>query len=185
MNSREEIGPDRLFVVTGGPGAGKTALIEALASQGLPTMPEAGRGIIRAQRSIGGTALPWVDRQAFAAAMLAWEMRSHAEALRLRGPVIFDRGVPDVIGYLRLCGLPVPAPAERAARVVRYAPVVFLAPFWPEIFRRDAERRQDMAEAEATCAAMRQVYSELGYRLLTLPRAPVAARVRFVLEAIG
>ena len=34
---------DHLFVITGGPGSGKSSLIAALAAQGLATMPEAGR----------------------------------------------------------------------------------------------------------------------------------------------
>jgi predicted ATPase len=36
----------RLFVITGGPGSGKTTLIDALAQCGVSTMPEAGRDII-------------------------------------------------------------------------------------------------------------------------------------------
>jgi predicted ATPase len=40
-------GVDGLFVITGGPGSGKTALIDALASHGISTMPEAGRARIR------------------------------------------------------------------------------------------------------------------------------------------
>jgi hypothetical protein len=35
-------------------------------------------------------------------------MRSHHEASVLTEPVILDRGVPDVLGYLTVCGLPVP-----------------------------------------------------------------------------
>ena len=34
---------DHLFVVTGGPGAGKSTLIEALSRRGVGSMPEAGR----------------------------------------------------------------------------------------------------------------------------------------------
>jgi predicted ATPase len=45
---------DRFFVITGGPGSGKTTLIEALASRGLARSTEAGRAIIRDQASVGG-----------------------------------------------------------------------------------------------------------------------------------
>ncbi|WP_353612588.1 AAA family ATPase [Methylobacterium sp. AMS5] len=38
---------DHLHVITGGPGSGKTSLIEALAGAGIRHMPEAGRSIIR------------------------------------------------------------------------------------------------------------------------------------------
>ena len=49
---------NRFFVLTGGPGSGKTTLIEALRRAGFATSVEAGRGIIRDQSDIGGPALP-------------------------------------------------------------------------------------------------------------------------------
>ena len=98
----EAVNFDRLFAITGGPGSGKSTLINALAGRGISTMPEAGRAIIQDQLDIGGEALPWSDRRAFAELMLSWEMRSYRAALSLSGPVMFDRGVPDVLGYLRL-----------------------------------------------------------------------------------
>ncbi|MDQ0317146.1 AAA family ATPase [Amorphus orientalis] len=176
---------DRFIVITGGPGSGKTSLVEHLAASGHQTSDEAGRAIIQAQQQIGGTALPWADRQLFAELMLSWEIRSHQAALTGEGPVVFDRGVPDVIGYLTLCGLPVPAHMQRAAALHRYADPVFIAPFWPEIFRQDAERHQDLAEAERTHAAMVEAYRAAGYRLMELPRAPVAERAEFVVETVG
>jgi predicted ATPase len=173
-------GGDRFFIITGGPGAGKTTLIEALRERGLQTMPEAGRAIIQHQVAIGGNALPWADRELFAELMLSWEMRSYAEAQTLEGTIFFDRGVPDVLGYRRLCGLPIAAHCERAAANLRYAPRVFVAPPWREIFAADTERRQTAGEAEATYEALVHVYSTLGYELVELPRADVADRVRFV-----
>jgi len=176
---------DHLHVITGGPGSGKTSLIDALAAEGVHHMPEAGRAIIQDQVEIGGTALPWEDREAFATLMLAWEMRSYREALGAPGPIIFDRGIPDVIGYLRLCGLPVPDTALRVAEQRRYARRVFIAPPWPAIFEQDAERKQTLAEAEATFHAMVDAYSGMGYELVTLPLASVDERASFVREQIA
>src|SRR3546814_16105169 len=93
-------------------------------------------------------------RAAFDELMLSWGWRSYAMAGALSGPVFFDRGVPDVMGYLRLCGLPVPPHVAKAVDVFRYDRRVFVAPSWPEIYAQDTERRQDFAEAERTCAAM-------------------------------
>lgn len=176
---------DRFFVITGGPGSGKSTLVSALAEAGFATMPEAGRAIIRDQQAIGGTALPWADRGAFAEQMLGWELRSHAQAQSCSGPIVFDRGIADIIGYLTLSELPVPAYLHRAAALYRYNPTVFLAPFWAEIYATDVERRQSATEAEATAAAMLAAYGAAGYRVVTLPCAPVSERVAFVLDEIA
>jgi hypothetical protein len=96
---------DRFFVITGGRGSGKSTLIDVLRAQDVQTMPEAGRAIIQDQVAIGGDALPWGNRLAFAESMLEWEMRSYREAQSLTGAVIFDRGIPDVLGCLSLSGL--------------------------------------------------------------------------------
>src|SRR5215467_4468939 len=103
-----EVDSDRFFVVTGGPGSGKSSLIDALERLGYARTEEAGRGIIQDQVAIGGRALPWDDRVLFAELMLSWEMRSYRMAQRTDGPVFFDRGVPDVLGFLRLIGHAVP-----------------------------------------------------------------------------
>jgi predicted ATPase len=176
---------ERFFVLTGGPGSGKSTLIEALESAGYPRSLEAGRAIIQAQVAIGGRALPWSDPAAFAELMLSWEIRSYQTALGGKGPVFFDRGVPDVVGYVRLQGLPVPAHMEKAAELFRYNRRVFIAPPWAEIFDQDRERKQDFDEAVRTYEAMVATYTGYGYELIEVPRIPVDERVRFVLQDIG
>lgn len=141
---------ERFFVLTGGPGSGKSTLINALRRAGHAATVEAGRGVIRDQMAIGGKALPWGDPMLFAEAMLSWEMRSYRMAEARTPPVFFDRAVPDVIGYLRLMKLPVPEHMIRAAAVFRYNRRVFIAPPWLEIFRQDRERKQDFQEAVRT-----------------------------------
>ncbi|CAO3380781.1 AAA family ATPase [Azospirillum argentinense] len=175
----------RFVVITGGPGSGKSTLIDALAREGYAHSEEAGRAIIQDQTAIGGPALPWIDPSAFAELMLCWELRSLRLAREQEGTVFFDRGIPDIVGYLRLMKRSVPAHLETAARRFRYHRTVFVAPPWPEIFAPDAERRQTPAEAEATHAAMVETYGGLGYELVDLPKAPVAERRRFVLDRLG
>jgi predicted ATPase len=173
---------ERFHVITGGPGSGKTSLLEALRSRGYNCSVEAGRGIIQAQVSIAGRALPWEDRSLFAELMLSWEMRSYRIAQEATGPVFFDRGVPDVLGYLRLIGIPAPQHIQNAAREFRYNSTVFIAPPWREIFSQDHERKQDFNEAIRTYEALVATYTELDYRLVEIPCAPVEARVNFIVE---
>lgn len=173
---------EHMIVVTGGPGSGKSSLIDAMAQRGFRTMPEAGRAIIRDQIRIGGKALPWADRELFAELMLGWELRSYQEALASDALVLMDRGIPDVVGYLTLCGLPVPAHFETAAKTYPYNKRVFLAPYWDAIFTQDTERKQDRQEAEATGMVMAETYGRLGYQIVELPLVGIEQRADFVAE---
>ena len=175
---------ERFYVITGGPGSGKTSLIEALRSRGYACSTEAGRAIIQDQVTIGGSALPWRDRMLFAELMLQWEMRSYHVAELNSGPMFFDRGVPDVIGYLRLIGAPVPEHVMKTAAEFRYHRNVFIAPPWREIFRQDVERKQDFDEAQRTYESLFRTYKELGYELVELPRVAVEDRVKFILDRL-
>ncbi|MER6006999.1 AAA family ATPase [Nonomuraea angiospora] len=175
---------DGYVVITGGPGAGKSTLVEHLASLGFRVQPEAGRAIIRDQVAISGPALPWLDPELFAELMLAWDLRSY-HAASGAGPVVFDRGLVDTIGYLRMLGRTVPRHLHNAARTYRYHRRVFAAPPWPEIYEHDSERRQSLGEAERTYDAVVRAYADYGYSVVTLPRAPVEERAAFLIREAG
>lgn len=49
---------DKAIVLTGGPGMGKTSIINHLKSMGYKTVKESGRDIIQQQLAVGGRKLP-------------------------------------------------------------------------------------------------------------------------------
>ena len=175
---------DGFFVLTGGPGSGKTTLINALKSRGFSTTDEAGRCVIREELQNGGEALPWVNPADFAERMFEWELRSFRLAERMDGPVFFDRGLPDTIGYLKLEGLPVPSSMEEEAWRLRYNRQVVIAPPWKDIYGRDEERRQSWDVAVRTWEIMAETYQAFDYQLLELPRGNVDDRINFMLGLI-
>jgi predicted ATPase len=176
---------DRFFVLTGGPGAGKTTLINALGRAGFATTVEAGRAIIRDQLDIGGPATHQNDPALFAELMLALDMQSYRHALDETGPVFFDRGITELAGYHGMMGIETPAHFRIAAEKFRYNAKVFVAPPWPEIFAQDRERRQSLSEAVRTHDAAVKIYAEFGYEIVPLPKAPIEERLRFVLAQAG
>ena len=139
----------------------------------------------RQQRAIGGVALHTANRLLFRELMLA-HMIDHYEYVSVAdAPVFFDRGIPGLIGYCRLIGVPVPDHIRNAARTYRYSDLVFGTPPWKEVYAQDEERHQDFAEAVATYEAVFAGYLEAGYQLVEIPKADVAERVEFVLTCVG
>lgn len=173
------------YIITGGPGSGKSTLLEALAIRGYKTVAEVGRNIILEELASGGNALHSGDRVAFREKMLAYSVRDYlAQSSADDLPVFFDRGIPDLIGYSYLIEEPIPQNLLEATHTLRYNPVVFIAPPWEAIYQQDSERKQDFEEAQKTYQALEKGYLENDYQLQVLPKASVAERVIFILNAI-
>ncbi|VTS64817.1 Uncharacterised protein [Streptococcus dysgalactiae subsp. equisimilis] len=102
------------FVFTGAPGTGKTSLLEALRRHGQRCVGEAGRAIIRQQLANRGDALPWANAEAFKTLMLEQALATWQAHRETAGPVFFDRGIVDVLGYARLSRLDEPPRAARS-----------------------------------------------------------------------
>jgi predicted ATPase len=172
-------------IITGVAGGGKTTVINALRQYGYTCFPEVAREIIRDQVAIGGRALHQADAALFAEVMLSWEMRSYREASQLGGLVFFDRGIPDLVGYHRLLGLPVPPHVLTATAMFRYHHRVFITPPWPEINDRDEERTHDFDEVLRTHEEISLGYIEHGYEVIELPKVSVDERVAFISQYVA
>ncbi|AMJ65288.1 AAA family ATPase [Hymenobacter sp. PAMC 26628] len=174
-----------LYIISGGPGAGKTTLLGALRAAGFAGADEVSRQLIQEQVALGSSRVPWRDLAGFAELALARMVADYEAAVQRGGVTFFDRGLPDIVAYLEVAGLPVPAACYAAVDAHPYQPLVFLAPPWAEIYVNDAERWQTFAEATALHGVLRRIYQRLGFAVLELPKTPVAARVAFVRAAAG
>lgn len=173
------------FVLTGGPGCGKTTLIEALHTLGFRTIPEVARDIIKEQMETGGDALPWKNRERYTQLMLERSIVSYQEAAQNNSPAFFDRGLPDTLCYGRLIGLEISTAMEQAAWNYRYHKSVFLLPPWKAIYTTDSERKQDWAEAVRTHTVMAETYQEYGYSIIEVPKKTVQERIAFLQEIVN
>jgi len=174
---------DRFVVLTGGPGSGKTTLVERLGTLGYATSAEASRAMIRDQKAVGGPVSYERDPVRYAEFILVWELRSYREALSAPGPVFFDRGMPDVASIHLQLGVPVPSHVSAAADRYRYG-TAFIAPPWPEIYVHDEDRTHTWEHAVAVYEALLESYVRFGYALVELPRVSVEDRVAFVLDRV-
>jgi predicted ATPase len=89
---RRGLAIDRVIIISGCSGGGKSTLLDELRRQGYPTVEEPGRRIVNEQLLSGGTALPWTDRVAFARGCIALALSDRKAGRRLKGRwVFFDR----------------------------------------------------------------------------------------------
>lgn len=175
---------EKAVIITGGPGTGKTSVINYLEVKGFVCVHESGRSIIKHQLKINGSKLPWMDREGYAQEMYLQAICDYLRIQAVNAFSFFDRGIPDVIGYLQLCKLPVPDNIRHSAKTYLYNPKVFITPPWREIYVNDTERKQTFEEAVATYQVMVDVYKLLGYEIVEIPKITVAERADFILSRL-
>ncbi|MCK8084305.1 AAA family ATPase [Vibrio sp. 1CM8B] len=175
---------NNLIVFTGGPGSGKTSVIDALKSRGYRCAPEVGRKVIQYQVARQGSALPWLDKVAFRDEMVREELVNYQVFEASEQPVFFDRSIVDSYGYSLLESLPISESLLNQCNELEYNSKVFIFPPWDSIFINDEERKQDFNEAIATYEKMVTAYTQFGYQLVEVPKLSVEERVDFILASI-
>lgn len=169
------------ILLTGCSGGGKSTLLAALQQRGHHTIPEPGRRIVNdpdAQQD-----LPWVDMARFARRALAMGLEDLAQTRDALGYVFFDRGVVDAAVALHHVADVALHTSLGPTRT--YAKTVFVAPPWPRIYSRDADRRHDLPAAIAEYDRITAALSDLGYHSYVLPKGTVQQRVDFVLRILS
>lgn len=170
--------PGRRIVFTGGPGFGKSAVLEMLDASGYTCMPEAPRELILEQRELEDGILPQDDFIGFADLTAERMARHHREAPG--GTVLFDRALPDMDAYLRYARQKISPRIRRLVESHPYDSPVFFFPDWEEIYALDGVRYETFDQARDIGRLIRESYVSRGYRVIEVPRTSVDHRVNFV-----
>ena len=173
------------IIITGGPGSGKSTLLTALEQTGHHCIPEVSRQLIQQQVLSGSHCVPWNDLNCFAELSLDKMILDFNSADQTDDISFFDRGIPDIIAYLKVGELPVDQQFYDATEKYRYEPFVFITPPWKEIYVNDNERWQTFEEACILYEMLVSVYLDLGYEIIELPLVPIEERLAFVLKTLS
>jgi predicted ATPase len=172
------------IVISGGPGSGKTTLLEALKEKGFNCSDEVSRQLIQEQVALDTDCLPWKNLASFADLALERMIFEFEKAALSSQYTFFDRGIPDIVAYLKVGQLEVSDRQQRALETYPYNPCVFMAPPWESIYVNDAERWQTFEEASELYHALAETYLSAGYQIIELPLCPVENRVKFILKKL-
>jgi len=172
------------IVITGGPGTGKTTVIEELSHRNFECMQEISREVTLNSRKLGTEQLFLVKPLLFSELLLEGRVNQYIEAeKRNSNLVFFDRGIPDVHAYMNYISIDYPSIYIDKSNLYRYN-YVFLMPPWQEIYISDNERYENFEQALAIHNHLERTYKELNYTIIEVPIGSIEARADFILESI-
>ncbi|NAS12950.1 AAA family ATPase [Poritiphilus flavus] len=182
--------PKRI-AITGGPGSGKTSIVNELETNGFYCFHEIIRTMTMQakkqenEKEFSTNPLAFVsDPYQFNQKILQGRITHFEEGAANKGDVVFyDRGIPDVLAYMDYFSQPYEAYFEKACEAHRYD-MVLIVPPWKEIYISDNERLESYEEALQIHRHLEDTYSKYGYQAVVIPKGTVAERTAFVLNQL-
>jgi predicted ATPase/adenylate cyclase class IV len=168
------------YILTGGPGVGKTTLVDSLSQKGFMTVPEVARQIIAEEQRKESGILPWNDLQLFQELVIERQLGLESKIGR-ESKIFLDRGLADTIAFMEIGNLPIPSYLHDLIEQAGYTRVFYLEPL--PFYVQDQERKEDQDLAKHIHEKLYRVYDRLGFDIVTVPVCNnIEERVQFVLN---
>lgn len=171
------------FVLTGGPGSGKTTTLQALRSRGFTCVPDVARQVIQERLRQGLSPRP--EPLDFAEELLNANIEQYDLLQEVEASTFFDFGIVESLLMLKEIGHFTETAVRKQLGNRPYNRAVFFFQPWKEIYAQDSERDQTFLESVAVSNAIKKGYESLGFTLATVPFAEPDDRADFILSVIG
>ncbi|WP_372792065.1 AAA family ATPase [Lutibacter sp.] len=172
------------IVITGGPGTGKSTIIEELIKRKFTCMKEISREVTLNARKNGTEQLFLTKPLLFSELLLEGRVNQYIEAeTKNENLIFFDRGIPDVHAYMNYISIDYPATYLTKSNLYRYN-YIFLMPPWEEIYISDNERYENFEQALAIHNHLERTYKDLNYKIIEVPTGTIEARTNFILDCL-
>lgn len=172
------------IVLIGGPGTGKSTVLNELKNRGYKCMPEISREVTLQAQKDGIDQLFLTEPLLFSEKLLEGREHQYIQAQSLSDEIVFfDRGIPSVHAYMRYFKTDFPEVFLQKSNEYRYTKVFQFLP-WKEIYTSDNERYETYQQSLEISKFLFDAYSELQYEIIDVPYGSVKERSNFILNAL-
>lgn len=173
-----------IIVIIGGPGTGKSTIIDGLSAKGYCCYPEISRQVTLEAKKQGIEQLFLENPLLFSELLLEGRKKQYEDAVNESHEIVFiDRGIPDVLAYMHYIGDSYPVHFDLACRENTYTKI-FILPPWEEIYTSDTERYENFEQAKLIYNHLTETYQNYGYELIEVPKDNLDNRILFILGQI-
>lgn len=171
---------NKLVVISGCSGGGKSSLLSELNNQGYAVIEEVGRKIVKEYGDLN----PLLRCEMIITKSIEVFHQAEKTQLVKENVIFFDRCILEGISYYQTLKIPDANKYDHFIDELRYYPIIFMAPPWKEIFCKDDERKHSFEDATSEYERLMSTYPKYGYHLMELPKIDVKGRIEFILSNI-
>ena len=176
---------NKKIVISGGPGSGKTTLVNLLKDRGYECFNEFSRTLIKSAQKKGEINIfrskpLYFSEEVWKIRKKQYEKSDSIMVNKQKPFVFFDRGLHDVVAYMECIGV---AYASHKFALSDYAyDVALLLPPWKSIYTKDNERKEDFQEVEKLYFYIKNTYQKNNIPIVEIPFQSPEIRISTLLE---
>ncbi len=168
------------YVISGGPGAGKTSLAQKLQEAGHRVLGESARAVIERELGKEQGILPWTDYKGFQELVTIEQLIAEKNGEN----AFLDRSLIDIAAYCRVGGIDIAEGLPGMVRDARYRRAFLLEQLPAGLYVKDDARRESPERAAEISEEIWRAYDKFGCDIVEVGFASLEERARLVCENI-
>ena len=171
-------------VITGGPGTGKTSIVNILRKRYI-VEPESARLVLTRNKLFKHHTAVQVSGLKLQDAIWNLELHHYKNAIKSKRKIVFfDRGYFDGFAYAHLKHLHKLHKEKEEGKLVKYDYVFMLNPLPSKYYANDGVRAETYTQSKKIHNLIINTYKKFGYKPINVPFDTVENRAKFILQHI-